>query len=761
MRLIIVESPVKSKTIQCFLNNKEYEVLPSYGHVRDLPKRELGVDVEHNFKPKYVVFRENRKRVADLRKKAAKSDLVYFATDEDREGEAIAWHLEQIFKLPKEKVKRITFHEITKNAVLKSLENPRSIDLNMVNAQQSRRVLDRLVGYKLSPFLWKKVARGLSAGRVQSPALRLIVEREREIEKFKPQEYWTVIATLRKTKNQKLVLDKVEGLKTKNLEFKAQLIKKDGKAIPKLGIGTKNEADKILKDLEGAEYKVLKVERREVKKHPLPPFTTSTLQQTANSKLGFSAKQTMMLAQQLYEGLELEKGKSVGLITYMRTDSVKLSEKFLNEAKKFIEREFGKNYYPGEPRQFKTKSKTAQEAHEAIRPTNVNLEPENIRQYLNDQQFKLYQLIWQRALACQMKEALIDSTIVDIITSKPNTQDLEPKYIFRSTGSVIKFDGFLRIYPMKTEENILPLLKVNELLNLIKLETIQHFTQPPPRYTEASLVKALEKYGIGRPSTYAPIISAIQDRNYVVKEERKLKPTEIGILVNDVLVKHFPKIVDFQFTAHMEKDLDKIARGKIDWVSVIREFYQPFIKNLKEKEEEISKKELTEEKAGEICPKCGSPMVIKLGRYGKFLACSNYPKCKFTKLLSSSAGSSEPPISEPETTNEKCPKCGSYLVIKMGRYGKFLACSNYPKCKFTKPIIKSTGVKCPQCGKGEIIEKRTKRGRIFYGCSNYPQCKFALWSKPTGEKCPKCGSLLVYAKDDKVKCSNKDCDFEK
>ncbi len=767
MNLVIVESPTKAKTISKFLT-KDFKVESSFGHVRDLPEYEMGIDIEHDFKPHYVVPRKNQKIVNNLKKASQKAKNVYFATDEDREGEAIAWHLAQILKPKAEQIKRIAFHEITREAVLEAIKNPRSIDLNLVNAQQARRILDRLVGYELSPFLWRKVAKGLSAGRVQSVAVRLIVEREREIQNFKPQEYWTIEARLSKVRQG--MARSSNGEKTTLLNpakpystplnsdtFIAKLYKIDGAVLDKFDIATKEKAERILKDLEGRSYTVVDVQKKEKKRTPLPPFTTSTLQQEANRQFGFSAKQTMVIAQQLYEGINLGPEGSIGLITYMRTDSVNLAEKFLNETRKFISVSFGDKYLPASSRRFATKSKLAQEAHEAIRPTDPNRKPDDIKQHLDDSQYKLYNLIWQRAIASQMAEALLISTTADIEAKKMEISNQKSKissYIFRTTGLTIKFDGFLKVYG-SSQELILPPLEVNEPLDLIKLTPIQHFTQPPARYSDASLVKALEEHGIGRPSTYAPTISNIIERGYVERiEGRRLKPKEIAFLVNDLLVQHFPQIVDYKFTARMEDDLDEIAQRKKEWVPIIREFYIPFKENLNKKYQEISKKELTEEKTEEICEKCGAPMVIKTGRYGKFLACSAFPKCKNVKPLE------KPTPSEAETTDEKCEKCGAPMVIKTGRYGKFLACSKYPECKNVKPLIKSTGLTCPQCGKGEIVERRSKRGRTFYSCSRYPNCKFALWSRPTGEKCPKCNSLLVHGKKDMVVCSNKECDYK-
>ncbi|MBL7155122.1 MAG: type I DNA topoisomerase [Candidatus Portnoybacteria bacterium] len=684
MNLIIVESPTKSKSISRFLG-KDYQAISSYGHIRDLPKSELGVDVEHNFKPKYIIPTKVRSRVKELKEAAKKAELIILATDMDREGEAIAWHILQVLDSTKTKnYQRIAFHEITKSAIKEALKNPRQIDMKLVNAQQARRILDRLVGYELSPFLWKKIVRGLSAGRVQSVTVRLIIDREKEIKDFKPEEYWSIEAKLRKQNDKD--------------EFIARLIKKDEKAIPKLGIKTKKETDKILKDLKGATYKIIDIVSKKVQRHPAPPFTTSTLQQEAVRKLGFSAKQTMRIAQQLYEGTKIGQEGLIGLITYHRTDSLNLSGQALKTAQEFIKNKFGQNYALASPRVYRTKTKGAQEAHEAIRPTQANRQPEDIKQYLNTHQYKLYNLIWCRFIACQMSAALLEATTVNIQAKN---------YIFRTTGSIIKFDGFLKIYPTKFKETILPPLTENELLELIKLFSEQHFTQPPARYSEASLVKTLEEYGIGRPSTYAPIISTIQERGYVEKnDQRKFIPTEIGFLVNNLLVENFPKIVDVKFTAQMENDLDKIAAGEEKWTTIVNDFYQPFHDNLLQKYETVEKKKLE------------------------------------------------------EPTDKKCPKCGKPIIIKLGRFGKFYACSGFPECKYTEPIIVSTGVKCPKCDQGKIIEKKTKKGKIFYSCSRYPKCDFALWDKPNGEKCPKCDSLLVQTKNNKIKCSNKECDFK-
>lgn len=666
MNLVIVESPTKARTISRFLGG-DFVVKSSYGHIRDLPKKELGVDVEHDFQPKYVIPAKARRNITELKKDIQKSNTVILATDEDREGEAIAWHLVQALGLNKLKTKsekrktieRIVFHEITKKAIEEALKSPREIDQDLVDAQQARRILDRLVGYKLSPFLWKKIARGLSAGRVQSVAARLIVEREREIEKFKPEEYWSITAFLETTNNEQKIK-----------EFPAQLVKIGEKTLDKFDVKTQDEAEKVVKNLEGASYVVQSAERNEVRRSPLFPFTTSTLQQDAAKKLHFSVKQTMMLAQQLYEGIELDQEGSVGLITYMRTDSVNLSEESLGKAKEYIIGKFGDEYF--EQRRYRTKSKTAQEAHEAVRPTESHRTPDNVKQYLTPQQFKLYTLIWRRFVASQMSKAIFDATTIDIQAGE---------HTFRANGSTMKFDGFLKVYPMNFEENELPVVKNGEELDLKELKPEQHFTKPPPRYNEASLIKTLEKEGIGRPSTYAPIISTIQTRNYVNKDKsRYFHPTEIGIMVNDLLVAHFPQIVDIKFTSKMEDKLDDIANRKTKWVPVIKSFYDPFAARLKEKYEEVSKEEVTQmEKTGEKCEKCGSDMIVRMGRYGKFVACSNFPACK--NILKENREKVEP-----EKTGESCEKCGGDMVIRTGRFGKFIACSHYPKCKNTKKL---------------------------------------------------------------------------
>jgi DNA topoisomerase I len=722
-KLVIVESPTKAKTIGRFLG-KDFIVKSSFGHIRDLPKGKLGVDIEHDFAPTYVIPTTARKTVTDLKKTAAKADEIYFATDEDREGEAISWHLAQVLGADPAKLKRITFHEITEEAILHAIENPRSLDLRMVDAQQARRILDRLVGYELSPFLWKKIARGLSAGRVQSVAVRLIVEREREITAFKPEEYWSVEAELKKANDEK---------------FAAKLSAIDGKALEKFSLKTKADADAVVAELKDATATVTKIDRRRVKRMPNAPFTTSTLQQEANRRLGYSAKQTMMLAQNLYEE---------GFITYMRTDSVNLAEKFLTEAAAYIKGTFGKEFAADEPRKFKGKQKGAQEAHEAVRPTEANQTPESLAGKIEPDRIRLYDLIWRRAVASQMSEAELEQVSVDSLVKGKKAE-----YTLRANGMTVAFAGFYKVYPSDTKETLLPALTEGKKTTVAEVGGVQHFTEPPARYSDATLVKALEEFGIGRPSTYAPTIATIIDRNYVERiENRRLKPTEVAFVVNDLLVEHFPEIVDYNFTAKMENELDEIAEGKAEMVPILTGFWKPFKANLDKKQIEIIGK-ITDKPTDQVCDKCGKPMIEKMGRFGRFLACTGYPECKNTKPIPGSV--------EDQKTDEVCPTCGAPMIVKRGRFGPFLSCSRYPECKTIKKIEKKTGAACPKCGKGELVERRTKTKRIFYSCNRYPECDFALWSKPTGEKCPKCQSLLVYAKDNMVACSNKECDFKK
>ena len=739
---VIVESPDKARTLSKILG-KKYVVRASMGHVRDLPKSKIGIDVMHDFKPTYIIPAEKKKVIKELKGLLKKDTNLYLATDEDREGEAIGWHLLQALDVDTEKreVKRIVFHEITEGAIKESLKNPRTLDQYLVDAQQARRVLDRLVGYELSPLLWKKIRYGLSAGRVQSVAVRLIVDREREIRAFKPEEYWTI-----------------KGLFSKGKEpFEALLTKYEGKEVP---LNNNKDADKALKALEKAIYKVVKVEEKEVKRSPAPPFTTSTLQQEASRKLGFSVKKTMMLAQQLYEGVEHGKGVT-GLITYMRTDSVNLSQVALKQAKEVIMQDFGKEFALEEPRYYKSK-KGAQEAHEAIRPVDLSLKPSDVESYLDKDQARLYEMIWKRTIACQMQEARLLALGVDIY---PYVNGKETGYTFRATGQTIKFSGFMRAYvegadnpeeELADQEKLLPALKEGDEVDLKELLPEQHFTKPPARYTEASLVKKMESEGIGRPSTYAPTITTIMTRGYVEKEAKQLKPTDLAEVVTDMLVKHFADIVDYKFTAEMEESLDDIAEGKKKWVPVLNEFYKPFHKVVEEKNETLKKEDVVNlEETDEKCEKCGSPMIVKLGRFGKFLSCSNYPECKNARPIAKDGQPEEKTEERKELerklSDKKCEKCGKPMEIKTGRYGEFLGCSGYPECKNIQAIVKMIGVACPECKKGQMIERRARKtGKVFYGCNKYPKCKNAVWDKPTGALCKNCGALVVMKKDEEV-----------
>lgn len=739
--LVIVESPAKAKTISKILG-KNFVVKASMGHVRDLPKSKMGIDVKHDFEPTYMVPMDKKKVIKELKTALKKDTKLYLATDEDREGESISWHLLQALEVnpKKTEVKRIVFHEITEGAIKDAIKHPRDLDQDLVDAQQARRVLDRLVGYELSPLLWKKIRYGLSAGRVQSVAVRLIVEREREIRAFKPEEYWSIDAMFLKGKD----------------AFEGMLVKYKGKEIR---IGKKEEADKVLKEVQGADYVVTKVEEKDVKRSPAPPFTTSTLQQEASRKLGFSVKRTMIIAQQLYEGVEHHKGTH-GLITYMRTDSVNLSQVALKQAHEVIVKEFGKEYALDAPRFYKGR-KGAQEAHEAIRPVDLSILPEDVKPHLDKDQFRLYEMIWKRTLACQMKEAKIRALGVDITPMK-NGEATD--YTFRATGQTIEFPGFMRAYvedfdhpdeSLQHQEKFLPPLQEKDEVKLKELIPNQHFTKPPARYTEASLVKKLESEGIGRPSTYAPTITTIMARGYVEKEAKQLKPTDLAEVVTDMLVKNFPDIVDYKFTAEMEESLDAIAEGKKKWVPVIKAFYDPFHKNIEVKNETLKKEDIVNlEKTDEKCEKCGSPMIVKLGRFGKFLSCSNYPKCKNAKPMEGGhvvEKSKEELELEKKLSGKKCEKCGKPMEIKRGRFGEFLGCSGYPDCKNIQAIVKLTGVKCPECKDGQLIERRTRKGgKLFFGCNKFPKCKFATWDKPTGELCKKCGGLMVTKKDKEV-----------
>ena len=708
--LVIVESTTKTKTIGKFLG-KDYEILSSVGHVKDLPKQRLGVDLDDSFEPEYITIRGKGKILQQLRKSAATADRIYLATDPDREGEAIAYHLAEEIKGNRNNVYRVLFNEITEKAVKRALEHPTKIDENKVAAQKARRVVDRLVGYQVSPILWRTVYRGLSAGRVQSVALRLICEREEEIEKFVPEEYWTLTAEL-------------QGARTE--PFLSKLVKIDDEK-PKLG--NERQTREVMAQLQGQTYKVVDIKKKTVTRTPPAPFTTSTMQQAAASRLGFSSKKIMMIAQQLYEGVELGQEGSVGLITYMRTDSTRVADEALEAVREYISVSYGQEYLPAKPRKFKVKS-GAQDAHEAIRPTSMQRSPQSIRRYLTAEQYKLYSLIWSRFVASQMEAAKFEQTTIDIQAGE--------RFLFRTTGSVVLFRGYLQVYEeekngsdQENEEDMrVPRnLQVGEEVKLLQLLPKQHFTKPPARYSESSLIKELDALGIGRPSTYALIISTILARKYVVKNQRQLVPTELGRTVNTILVQNFPELFNVRFTAKMEESLDEIETGKKQFIEVARGFYTPFRQaleavNARQDEIRVSLQEKTEE----TCPKCGSELIIRWGRNGKFMACKAYPECKYTK-----------PLEEPETVEETCEKCGRNMVVKQGRFGRFLACSGYPECRNTRPI--SVGVNCPKddCD-GVIVERRSRRGRVFYGCSQYPKCDFATWNRPVAIRCSACGN---------------------
>ena len=717
--LVVVESPAKARTIGRFLGSS-YVVKASMGHIRDLPKSKLGVDLEKDFEPQYVTVRGKTKAIKELKAAAAKAGDIYLAPDMDREGEAIAWHLGHLLDKTGERTRRVIFNEITKKAIKEAFENPTGIDMRKVDAQQARRILDRLVGYQVSPKLWEVLYKGTSAGRVQSVALRLVCEREAEIRKFVSEEYWTVDGQFQTPGTDTVVarLDKIEG---KKAEIKSQ-----------------ERADEVDADIKKQSYAVRDVEKKAKRRNPRPPFITSTLQQDSARRLRFSARKTMVIAQELYEGIDIgEKGR-VGLITYMRTDSVRVAADAVDAAKKFIVEKFGKEYVPAKAARYR-KAKGAQDAHEAIRPTDVNRVPDELSSCLTRDQLKIYKLVWDRFVASQMAQALFDVTTVEIEGGA---------YLFKATGTVMKFPGFLKVYSEKAEEKDtrIPVIAKSESLDLLGLDIRRHETQPPPRYTEASLIKDLEDKGIGRPSTYATIISTVLERNYVIKEKTALKPTDLGETVMTILLKVFSDIFDVGFTARMETELDKVESGEDKWVEVVRSFHGPLSASLERfdtMKDEI--KRTVEEIVDEKCPKCGSAMLKKWGRFGKFLACSAFPECKSTK-----------PIEGEETaTDELCPDCGGEMIVRMGRYGRFLACKRYPECKGTKPY--TLGIKCPEEGcDGDVVEKRVRRG-IFYGCSNYPECKFASWNKPVGEPCPECNHPIMVVKTTRDKGSHLAC----
>jgi DNA topoisomerase I len=801
--LVIVESPAKAKTIGKYLG-KNFVVKASLGHVKDLPKKDLSVDVDHDFTPVYEVIEGKRKLIAELKSEAKKSDTIYLAADPDREGEAICFHLQEELQDKKGTAKffRVMFNEITKNAIQKAFDKPAAVNLHLVDAQQARRILDRLVGYKISPLLWDKVRRGLSAGRVQTVALRLIVDREREIRAFQKREYWTIDVNL--------------GAK-KPPQLSAHLAKKNNENVE---IANEAGAQSIVATLDGADYLVKSVSNREKRRHPVPPFITSTIQQEASRKLRFSVKRTMMLAQKLYEGVELGSDEGqVGLISYMRTDSTRISNDALDEVRGMITERYGADYRPASPNVYKSK-KEAQDAHEAIRPTSSLRTPESVEKFLQEDELKLYRLIWMRFVASQMTPAVFDQTTIDV-EAKGKDGAI---YIFRATGSVPKFDGFLKVYEegkdQKDEDDEelkhrLPAVTEGEVLKFRSIEPEQHFTEPPPRFTEATLVKELEADGVGRPSTYASILSTILEREYVRKEGGKFIPTELGMVVTDLLLESFKDLFDVTYTARMETELDDIEEGKIDWRISMGEFYERFQKDLEHAERnmtdikrmerptdlicekcgkpmvikwgkhgsfvactgypeckntreltvdlpdidkpELGKADLGEQDETEYCPNCGRPMVLKKGRFGQFLACSGYPDCKTTKQLGEAQKPKDVPL------EEKCPQCANQLIKKYGRYGEFVACSNYPTCKFVKQ--KTIGVKCPNCSEGEVVERRSKRGKTFYGCNRYPECDFVAWGKPLPERCPECGGSYLIEKFLKAgpfaQCPNAECKFKK
>jgi DNA topoisomerase-1 len=795
--LVIVESPAKAKTIGKYLGS-QYIVKASLGHVKDLPKKDLSVDVEHDFTPKYEVIEGKKKLIAELKQAAKGVESIYLAADPDREGEAICWHLQEELdskKADRPGIFRVMFNEITAAAVKKAFDKPLTVNVHLVEAQQARRVLDRLVGYKISPLLWDKVRRGLSAGRVQTVAVRVIVEREREIRDFKKEEYWTIDVALNAKKNPVL---------------NAHLHKRNDETPV---ITNETTATEIVTDLDGADYIVKSVITKEKKRNPVPPFITSTLQQESSRKLRFSVKRTMMLAQGLYEGKEIGADGATGLITYMRTDSTRVSDDAIAEVRTFIHERYGETFVPSAPNVYKTK-KDAQDAHEAIRPTSVLRTPESLESFLAEDELKLYRLIWMRFIASQMNPALLDQTTIDIsATGKSKTS-----HIFRATGSILKFEGFLKVYEegkdVKDEEDEdlkhkLPAVTEGETLRFKEILPEQHFTEPPPRYNEATLVKKLEADGVGRPSTYASILSTIQDREYVKKEGGKFVPTELGMVVCDLLLESFNDLFDVKYTARMEEELDDIEDGKVEWRVAMGEFYSRFSKDLENAERTMTDIKRMEKPTDQICEKCGKPMVIKWGKHGSFIACTGYPECTNTRELTvdlpdldkdGNLGEQDeqeycencgrPMVlkkgrfgtffacsgyPECKTTKqlggeqrkdvkleEKCPTCGNHLVQKFGRYGEFVACSNYPTCKFVKQ--KTIGVACPNCTEGEVVERRSKRGRTFFGCNRYPECDFVAWGRPLQEKCPECGSPYMIEKYLKAgafaQCPNAECKYK-
>ncbi len=744
MNLVIVESPAKCKTIKKYLG-KDFEVLASYGHVRDLVPKEGAVDPENDFKMKYQVIDRNDRHVKAITAKLKNADALYLATDPDREGEAISWHLYELLKqrkkLKDKSVYRVVFNEITKNAVQEAIANPRELSMDLVNAQQARRALDYLVGFNLSPLLWKKIRRGLSAGRVQSPALRMIVEREEEIEAFKSREYWTIEADSKKDKQ----------------AFSAKLTHFQDTKLEQFTVNNEQYAADIEKTLLAAangKLDVLKVAKKQRRRNPAAPFTTSTLQQEAARKLGFTTNRTMRVAQQLYEGVDIGNG-SVGLITYMRTDAVVLANEATDEIRAYISQRYGADQKPDQPRVFKTKSKNAQEAHEAIRPTSIVNLPKDIHPHLTREQARLYELIWKRTLACQMIHATLHTVAADLGAGTGN--------IFRANGSTVTDPGFMQVYlegkddakAGDSDEKMLPPLKEGEQVDLLAIRPEQHFTEPPPRYSEASLVKALEEHGIGRPSTYASIISTLQDREYVELEKKRFYPTDVGRVVKNFLTNYFTQYVDYDFTAKLEDELDAVSRGEENWIPLLEKFWRPFKDRIEHTQENVQRADVTQEKLDEACPKCSAPLSIRLGRHGKFIGCTKYPDCDYTRDLNANKEEAE----APQEAGRDCPECGSPLIFKRGRYGKFIGCSGYPKCKYIEPLEKpkDTGVTCPKCNKGTIMQRKSRRGKIFFSCSTYPKCDYAIWNEPIAEPCPSCGWPVLTIKTTKRRGTEKVC----
>ncbi len=756
MNLVIVESPAKAKTIKKYLG-KDFEVLASYGHVRDLIPKEGAVDPEQDFAMKYQVIERNDRHVQAISKALKRADTLYLATDPDREGEAISWHLHELLKqrgqLKNKGVHRVVFNEITKKAVQEAIAHPRDLSQELINAQQARRALDYLVGFNLSPLLWKKIRRGLSAGRVQSPALRMIAEREEEIEAFVTREYWSIEADLEKEQA------------TRRLPFVAKLTHYQGEKLQQFSItetGAAAAAEQHLLEQANGWLTVVKVEKKQRKRNPAAPFTTSTLQQEAARKLGFTTQRTMRTAQSLYEGIDIG-GGAIGLITYMRTDSVNLSNEAIEEIRDYIAEKFSSADLPKQPRLYKTKAKNAQEAHEAIRPTSVLREPASLQAHLTKEQFRLYELIWKRTVACQMIHATIDTVAADLACGPGN--------LFRATGSTLRNPGFIKVYledfddqqQNDGDEKSLPPLEEGEKVELRKLRTEQHFTEPPPRFTEASLVKNLEEFGIGRPSTYASIISTLQDREYVTLDAKRFKPTDVGRVVNKFLTSYFTQYVDYDFTARLEDDLDAVSRGEGEWIPLLHNFWKPFKERIEHTQENVKRSDVTHESIDEACPKCGGQLSIRLGRHGRFIGCTNYPDCDYTRNLE---GDDREPEAPEIVSDRTCPTCNAPLVIKTGRYGKFIGCTGYPKCRHIEPLERpvATDVTCPKCGKGVLMQKKSRRGKVFYSCSTYPKCDYATWNPPIAEPCPQCGWGILTLKTTKSKgtekiCPQKECSY--